>query len=898
MSDSLVLHWPLDALAPQKTVLDSGPNQLTGTFVEAPTVVTDPKFACLRLGGGNQYAVVPAGRPLLALTTYTLSAWINWSGGGTTAVFGKQSPNIRLRLESNGCLEHMFNTTRGLDSHSTDAGVIPPNTWKHVAVTHDNTSARIFVDGRLVAEQVRQGVSRVADQEDFCLGWGNATAAYTGLLAQFRVYDRALTAAEILRDMADDEPPLEMFVRSHPLDFAFVNDDDQPVLYIDDVKLQTMTLRLTNSSRGTVEAMPLTGVSSSTYHFALRLRKGTLAAGLTPTLNSTDWAMVPEADGTALYFQWKNARPIPPDGTVSVEVAGLNADGTDGTHGTQLELDYKNIRYSGQTMPLVGTRVQYLDVINHRGLHNIPLDIRLVGGDRVLSDGTTPNKLKLHIANTMRAGKGIPLLKGLPTSTFQISFDAEADSGADADKTPWALTKVGAAGGVGLSVTGTRWSARKRPDKVRTWEITPAADTVLAPGEYIEIDLTNILALPKPGHAPILVEYENIPGYADGSATVMVDRTPLLFTRSSAGVNVAADRIEARFQIVHTPQDANGDALVIGRKSEQNLRLGYDRTYTWIQSHVGLPLAINPLGNTVGIGTGAPEARLHIVHTNQDAGGNALILGPTNQAAHLRLGYHQDYSWIQSGGSKPLLINPRGDAVGIGPVGSPQGKLHVVHVNQDSLGGAVIVGPTDQAHLRIGHHQTYSWIQSGGARPLLINPLGPDQIGFGTPGPLGGKVTIRNDSGHLQLRRDTSQGASGQTLYLELFQENTPGTAVTYPTIRFHHANKFWHRIEGRPEGIAFKDGNIPVDQLIDVIARTFVGQNLRIGGVTIGENELRILQRLAAGQLEFDLYNTKQGEYAYAADYEPRDNDRRYVYTWRQKNRINQGRWRIDFPS
>ena len=66
---------------------------------------------------------------------------------------------------------------------------------------------------------------------------------------------------------------------------------------------------------------------------------------------------------------------------------------------------------------------------------------------------------------------------------------------------------------------------------------------------------------------------------------------------------------------------------------------------------------------------------------------------------------------------------------------------------------------------------------------------------------------------------------------------------------------------------------------------------------LTIGENELRILLRLAQGQLEFDLFNTKQGEYAYAADYDTVDDDRRHVFTWRRKNRINQGRWRLDYP-
>ncbi|MBW4508239.1 MAG: tail fiber domain-containing protein [Scytonematopsis contorta HA4267-MV1] len=62
----------------------------------------------------------------------------------------------------------------------------------------------------------------------------------------------------------------------------------------------------------------------------------------------------------------------------------------------------------------------------------------------------------------------------------------------------------------------------------------------------------------------------------------------------------------------------------------------------------------------VSIGT---LATLEIINQSQDVeGGNTLVLGPKK----LILGYHRDYSWIQSYDSRPLAINPLGNKVGIG----------------------------------------------------------------------------------------------------------------------------------------------------------------------------------------------------------------------------------------
>jgi hypothetical protein len=142
-------------------------------------------------------------------------------------------------------------------------------------------------------------------------------------------------------------------------------------------------------------------------------------------------------------------------------------------------------------------------------------------------------------------------------------------------------------------------------------------------------------------------------------------------------------------QVITSNQDANGNTLILGPITQSNLRLGYHQNYSWIQSHGSKPLAINPLGNNVGIGTSIPEAKLQVITSNQDANGNTLILGPITQS-NLRLGYHQNYSWIQSHGSKPLAINPLGNNVGIGISDPGNFKLNV-EGGDTRLGGSLTV---------------------------------------------------------------------------------------------------------------------------------------------------------------------------------------------------------------
>lgn len=102
----------------------------------------------------------------------------------------------------------------------------------------------------------------------------------------------------------------------------------------------------------------------------------------------------------------------------------------------------------------------------------------------------------------------------------------------------------------------------------------------------------------------------------------------------------------------------------------------------WIQVRapggIADPLAINPLGGNVGIGTNAPAAKLGVSNTTTPATQTSYgIATGVNGIVDLGLGSDASYAYLQSWNAKPLYINNQGNNIyfggnlGIGAASAP-----------------------------------------------------------------------------------------------------------------------------------------------------------------------------------------------------------------------------------
>ncbi|TBL45586.1 LamG domain-containing protein [Verrucosispora sp. SN26_14.1] len=742
MSPEPLLFWQLDDIAPGNVVVDYGKGQLDGRLEGNPTVSPDDQFgAVVTLDGVGDAVVSPA--PLPPYTTYTMCGWfrVPTQTSGMQTVMGRDLYGVHVNVLGRIMADLPGTNVR----YSSGAGLFTYDTWHHLAVTRDTTLLRIHLDGVVVLEASVGAPPTV--QSSFVVGRppGNASQYQPMSVAAVRLYGTALSAAEVTELMAVDESPVTSFVRTHPLDFELANVDQQPVLYIDDAATsQTLTLRVTNSSRHDITLWPLSGAPSVTNrHFTLNLRPGTIAPASTVGLAASGWALAANEARTELYLRGPANAVVPAAASVELPLTGLRADGTDGTRVTRVELAYQRLGYTGETSEIVGTRQQSLEVVNHRGRPDIPLDVAFVGGNRVLSDGSGTSSLRLRVANVSRrvaiALAGSATVGKERASALVLSFDVQLAN----ETRDWALTTAGQVGAVQVALTGATgvaWDVDKLIDDERAmWTLTPKQDTTIAAEEWLELGIGPVHGLTTPGHAPVVLSYRNVPGFQDGFVSVDVERSPLLFS----GTNVAVGGVAAPFKLTVR---AATEHLQLRREGQTGGNQIYLELY---QSETSANV------------TTYPSIRFH----------------------------HAGKFWHRIEG------RPDGFMFKWGPPTS------------DDL---------SDIFARLG----------------VFTSMRVD------------KVAVSGGEGHLRVERRDQ--AAGKQVFLELFQADVPANQGTFPSLRFHHANKFWHRIEGRPEGFLFKDGNTGSDDLRDIFARTASFTSLRLGSTGIGESDLRRLLDLA----------------------------------------------------
>jgi fibronectin type 3 domain-containing protein len=200
------------------SVADQSGNNNTGTITNA-TWSTSGKFGkALSFNGSNAYVSVASSSSLSLTTGMTIEGWVNpaSSGGGFRTLVVKERPgDLVYGLYSNSDTNRpQSQVTIGSTARLLDGtAAVPTGTWTHLAATFDGTTERLYVNGTQVSSVAVSG-SILTSSSPLKIG-GNAIWGewFNGLIDEVRVYNRALSAAEIQTDMstpiagADTVPP-------------------------------------------------------------------------------------------------------------------------------------------------------------------------------------------------------------------------------------------------------------------------------------------------------------------------------------------------------------------------------------------------------------------------------------------------------------------------------------------------------------------------------------------------------------------------------------------------------------------------------------------------------------------------------------------------------------------
>jgi hypothetical protein len=136
----------------------------------------------------------------------TLEAWVNPSSdmwGWRTVLLKETSNGLAYALYANDNAPNPAVTvnTGGRDQSAAGSSRLPRNAWTHLAATYNGSTLQLFVNGVLADSRALSGALLTSDGPLRIGGNGVWGEYFEGLIDDVRVYNRALTAAEIQADM-------------------------------------------------------------------------------------------------------------------------------------------------------------------------------------------------------------------------------------------------------------------------------------------------------------------------------------------------------------------------------------------------------------------------------------------------------------------------------------------------------------------------------------------------------------------------------------------------------------------------------------------------------------------------------------------------------------------------
>jgi hypothetical protein len=201
----LVGAWSFDQGA-GTTAPDASGTGNQGTVSGATWTTAGKQGGALTFDGVNDRVAVPDAASLDLTNRMTLEAWVRptaTSNDWRTVLLKERSPGLAYALYAGDDVGPRPNAwlTIGGDRSVIGPSSLTASTWAHLAVTYDGTTVRLYVNGTQVATRAQTGSMAVSSGALSIGGntiWGEW---FAGQIDEVRVYNAALTAAQVQADM-------------------------------------------------------------------------------------------------------------------------------------------------------------------------------------------------------------------------------------------------------------------------------------------------------------------------------------------------------------------------------------------------------------------------------------------------------------------------------------------------------------------------------------------------------------------------------------------------------------------------------------------------------------------------------------------------------------------------
>ncbi len=199
----LVGYWKLDE-GSGNIAYDSSVFSNNGTLHGGPTWTTGKIGNALSFDGVDDYVDCGNGKSLSGMSALTIETWVKPN---------EFPPSLNKRILEKGYTYYLVDTTAkkaqlllyttgGYDYVTADSPLLDTAKWYHIVGVYDGTNIMIYIDGIKVATKthIYGGLPVATNSSPLILGSVNGISNYfNGLIDEVRIYNRALSADEILQ---------------------------------------------------------------------------------------------------------------------------------------------------------------------------------------------------------------------------------------------------------------------------------------------------------------------------------------------------------------------------------------------------------------------------------------------------------------------------------------------------------------------------------------------------------------------------------------------------------------------------------------------------------------------------------------------------------------------------